>query len=130
MKGKYFIVPLDIYRHDVWFSIGQTDKDFLKSINEGLPDEFMVDLKDDSISHMDESCNGRTWHHLIGGQTVIRLREAPKTAQQLGTLSHEIFHAVDYIFRRIGISLSEQSEEAYAYAIGYVTEQFWNNIKK
>lgn len=38
-------------------------------------------------------------------------------------LAHEIFHAVSGLFRFAGLSLTESSEEAYAYAISHVTDQ-------
>jgi hypothetical protein len=82
------------------------------------------------ILNLEKECRGRTWHNITGGQTIIRIPKKPETPQEIGTLSHEIFHGVDFIFRRIGISLSDNSNEAYAYLIGYVTEQFFNKIIK
>lgn len=121
MVGKNFIVPLVIYPYDVMFSVGQTNKEFKKSVKAILRKEFYNDLVDDVICNMHESLQGRTWHHLIGGQTIIRV---PEKWEQ-GTLAHEIFHAVDYIFRRIRMPLCDESCEAYAYLIGYLTEEFY-----
>ena len=61
-------------------------------------------------------------------QTVIRLDEIPGTCADYGTLQHEIFHAVDQIFRRIGMNLSEDSDEAYAYMIGYLTQEIYKRF--
>lgn len=41
----------------------------------------------------------------------------------LGTLSHEIFHLTSYILRDKRILLDENSEEAYAYLNGYLFNQ-------
>ena len=118
-----FIVDLVIYPYDIWFSMGESDGVFTRTISERLPDEHFEDLKEDIICSLPAECRGRTYHHLIGGQTIIRLPKKPKTAQEFGTMAHEIFHAVDFITRRIGLRLTPNSDEAFAYLIGYVTEQ-------
>lgn len=125
---KNFIIPLVIYPYDVMFSVGETDKQFKKSVKKRLRKEFYADLVDDEICSFTESHRGRTWHNLIGGQTIIRLPKHPNNCEEFGTLSHEIFHAVVYIMERIGMKLSGSSDEAYAYLIGYITEQFWLNV--
>ncbi len=127
-KGVNFIIDLVIYPYDIWFSIGETDKWFISTLNERLQDEYMSDLKEDDICHMSAECRGRTYHHLIGGQTIIRLPKKPRTAQEFGTLAHEIFHAVDFITRRIGLRLGIESDEAYAYLIGYITERVYEKL--
>jgi hypothetical protein len=123
-----FIIPLHIYPYDIMFSVGQSNKAFLRSVKAVFQNAYYVDLKEDAIANLPKECRGRTFHHLIGGQTIIRLPSKPITPEQFGTVSHEIFHAVDFIFRRIGLQLTGQSDEAYAYLIGYITEQFYKNI--
>ncbi len=125
-----FIIDLTIYPYDIWFSIGESDANFIKALSERLPDEHLSDLKEDNICFMSPECRGRTYHHLIGAQTVIRLKKKPQTAQEFGTLAHEIFHAVDFITRRIGLRLMDGSDEAYAYLIGYVTEKVMYRLAK
>jgi hypothetical protein len=38
-------------------------------------------------------------------------------------IAHEIFHAVCAIMRYVGMTLTEESEEAYAYANDYILEE-------
>lgn len=66
------------------------------------------------------------------GETVINQEQSiffiwmpskPKTAEDIGFLAHEVFHAVAEIMRTIGVTFSEDSEEIYAYTIGYVMHQ-------
>jgi hypothetical protein len=127
-KGLNFIIPLHIYPFDIMFSVGQTDKDFTKSLKLALPKSLYKEMKDNTIFHLEPGCRGRTAIHLSGGQTIIRLPSKPSTPQEFGTVSHEIFHGVDFIFNKIGIPLSEYSDEAYAYLIGYVTEKFYEEV--
>lgn len=129
-KCYNFLVPLVVYPFDIMFSVGETDRQFKESVESVLkPSYARIFLEDDLLPSMSERCNGRTVHSLVGYQTVVRFKSVPISNYELGTLSHEIFHAVDLIFRTIGLKLSDTSDEAYAYAIGYITEQFWNNIK-
>lgn len=45
-------------------------------------------------------------------------------------VAHEIFHCVDLMLRQNGITLSDDSDECYAYTIQYLTQQFYNKNKK
>lgn len=42
---------------------------------------------------------------------------------ETATLAHEIFHIACYIMEKAGISLCHESDEAYAYLIGYITKK-------
>lgn len=122
-----FIIPLEIYPFDLMFSLGQSDEKFKKSLSEHIQKEYMP-TNDAFIMSFEDGCRGKTFHHITSKYTIIRLPNKPKTRVEFGTLSHEIFHAVDMIFRTIGITLSEDSDEAYAYIIGYITEKFWEKL--
>lgn len=46
------------------------------------------------------------------------------------TLNHEIFHAIDYLLRKkVWITLSDDSDETYAYTIAWVQSKFYEYIK-
>ena len=124
-KSQNFIVPLVIYPFDIMVSINQTDDELLKSVKR-------YDLKKDDIEdllEMPKTMLGRTLMLLETNNTFIRLRVKPKNPKEYGTLQHEIFHAVDFILRKIRITLSADSDEAYAYLIGYVTEKIYEKVK-
>lgn len=59
---------------------------------------------------------------LEGNQVVLYLKEIPKDIKGYSILAHEIFHCVDLILRKIGITLSDDSDEIYAYCIQYITK--------
>ncbi len=44
-------------------------------------------------------------------------------------IAHEIFHCVDFILRQSWITLSEDSDEVYAYSIQSLTEQLYKQLK-
>lgn len=100
------------------FSLGQTDEQLKKSLNK-YKIEWTDTLKLKSV--------GR-YVMLEGNQSVVRLDQVPESCADYGTLQHEIFHAVDQILRHIGINLTEDSDEAYAYLIGYITTKIYQRF--
>lgn len=42
---------------------------------------------------------------------------------------HECFHAISYTLRSRGIKLTDDSDEAFAYAIGFLTSEIFDNLK-
>jgi hypothetical protein len=62
------------------------------------------------------------------GFSIIRYKTL-KDAQDINSIAHEAFHVVCNITRYVGITLSEDSEEAFAYLLGYITEQYEDILK-
>lgn len=123
-KCYNFLVPLVVYPFDIMFSIGQTDEELKKSLEQ-------YNIGDDEFNcfRMAINTTGSTFHNSDTHRTLVRLKSVPNGNRGMGLLAHEVFHAVDMILRDIQITLSADSDEAYAYLLDYVTVQFWNNIK-
>jgi len=122
--SKNFFIDLHIYPFNVMFSIGETDAE-LKEQLDGIAECLTIPtlLQDLSLEKSGGMC-----YCLPKGSTIIRLKANDGSAKWMSTLTHEIFHAVYYTMAFIGCKLGEKSEEAYAYLIGYITEQFWNEL--
>lgn len=120
-KPINFILPLVIYPFDIMVSLGQSDDELKASLKEW-------GIEWDEILEMAPTGLGRT-AMLDGNQTVLRLTNVPVSVTDYGTLAHEIFHAVAFIMDRVGMVLCRQSDEAYAYLIGYVTKEIYKRIK-
>lgn len=107
------IIPLEIYGHVIGISIGQSDDDLYEQIQEHLSrkkfDKYMANQ--DSIA---------TTHKLKTGAIIIRFKDDIDDA---GIVAHESLHAVVFLFKKIGIEFSYESEEAYAYTLEYLTNQ-------
>jgi hypothetical protein len=67
---------------------------------------------------------------LDSGRTIVSLQPQTDPAAFHGYVAHELLHCVDFLFRRIGIEHSSESHEAFAYQIGYLTEQFYRRLKQ
>lgn len=130
-KGKNFIVGLEVYPFDIMFSVGQSDKDFKKELKKHLMKKHFKQMSVDGIMLMQNqpAANGRTIR-LRGGQTTIRIVGDIDSPNMHGTVAHEIFHAVEFLFRRIEIKLCNKSDEAFAYLIGFITKKFYEGLNE
>jgi hypothetical protein len=118
-QGHSFIISYEVYPFDVLVSLNQTDDEVEKLLKKKLPD----DQHDEIAIVFKNNSNARTVM-FSGGQTFIRFNEHPG----YGLIAHEVFHAVNYLFDRIGITLSDDSGEAWAYLIQYLMYNITNNI--
>lgn len=120
-----FIIPLVVYPFDIMVSFGETNEEIGKRLSKyGLtPDDIQL------ASFTSETIEGRSVM-FSSNQSLIRLRYLPKKPKHFGYLQHEIFHCVSFILWRIGMPLEiEKSDEAYAYLIGYVTDEIYKKLK-
>jgi hypothetical protein len=67
---------------------------------------------------------------LSNNAVCIRLKQFDHTPNCHGTLAHEIFHAIEFVFYNVGIKLRRSSDEAYAYCIGYLTEKIYEALER
>lgn len=58
------------------------------------------------------------------GDIVILLRN--DYVKNVSIITHECFHAVEFIMDIIGCPLNENSSEPYAYLLGYLTDLIFN----
>lgn len=123
-KSLNFIISCVIYPFDVMFSFGETDEEIIKKLN-----KYKIDHADAPWQFESDSKLGRTCV-FDSGQTLVRMPKIPSSSREYGTLQHEIFHAVEFLFERIRIKHSTDCGEAYAYLIGYLTELVYNQINK
>jgi len=121
MKSKNFIIPLVVYPFDVMVSIGETDKELKKQLEKN-------NCKWDDLLQIPEITGTGRCLQMETGQTVIRLKSFKKTADSYGTLQHEIFHAVQFLMKRLEMKLSMKNCEAYAYLIQYLTVEIYKKL--
>lgn len=129
-KHNCKVISLQIYPFDILVSIGESDECFLAGLKHHASAEIINEIfPEDGLLSFTPTGQGRTAHFKISKVTIIRMKQPIKTPFAHAILAHEIFHAVDMIFRTIGMNLSKDSDEAYAYAIQYLTEQIYTQFK-
>lgn len=107
------VIPIDVYGHDIVVSIGQTDEDLYEEIKERVSDK-------DFLKYITNQKSIATTHKTRTGLIIIRFKD---DINDPGIVAHEAFHAVVYLFKKIGIQFCYESEEAYAYALEYLTNE-------
>lgn len=107
------VIPLEVYGHDIAVSIGQTDKDLYEQIKEDIS-------KKDFKKHIVDQKAIATTHKMRSGAILIRFKD---DIDNPGIVAHEAFHAIVFLFKKIGIQFCYESEEAYTYALEYLTNQ-------
>jgi uncharacterized protein YfbU (UPF0304 family) len=106
-----------LYRVRIHFIYGETLDIALKAFSRKSKN-LKKDWFTDSFNH---SAGFVAW--AAEQDIFLILPEYPATVE---TTIHEAFHLVDNIFRRKGLALSEESAEAYAYYLGWITQKLAN----
>lgn len=118
---KTFQVHAGTYDFGINFCITPDTKRACKWIN------FKIEIAD-YVTTGDLDCLGKRIFR-NGYCPIVWLPQIPKTPDQLGTLSHEIFHSVCDVMRWANISLTNDTEEAYCHLIKKITKNFFEKIK-
>jgi len=108
---------LDTFDRDIIFFFGDYKKVIKFAKKEEIYEEelFYINLK---LSR---------WRTILtsNGWTICWIKDK----KDYWYIAHEIFHCVDFILRQIWITLSEDSDEVYAYSIQSITNQLYSKIK-
>lgn len=111
------VISIDIYNIDILFVVS-SKQELEQALKKHLDKEEAEDAYNVMIKDIGDNTLGRS-ASLNSGQIVLYV----KNADDKGTIAHEIFHIACYIMERAGISLCHESDEAYAYLIGYITNK-------
>jgi len=121
-----FVVAHGGYPFDVMVAIGASDSEVVAALAERGIDPTEEEARELSVEG-ETTVEGRCVM-LRGGGTVLRLRNFTDTPKHWGQLAHEVFHAVDSMLYKIGVRHSENSCEAYAYAIQHLMTEITTQI--
>lgn len=114
------VIPIDIYDTDILVVIGTIDEAKRELADYGVNPMPIVEK-------ITTQTKGLTYL-LDMGQLFLWLPSKPYMSNQRGTMAHEIYHAANIIMQKVGINLSVDSEEAYAYLIGLITSKIEDMI--
>lgn len=118
MKKKHFVVSHGTYPFDVLVCIGLKQKKVVKVLGKKLHRR----LSESESESLWMKGTGRTIF-FEGGQTIIRIDAMRRQSDFIPTLAHEVFHAVEFLFDRVGVKHSLDSGEVFAYQIQHVMTQ-------
>lgn len=127
-KRIVFVILHNIYPYDVLVSLGQTDEQFRQTIINYQGKSVLKKIEEENKESLKIDGQGKAY---TGEECIpfIRLKNYPFSLRDHGTLAHEIFHIAYFILNKSGMPLTEDSEEAYAYLIDYLTKIIYSKIK-
>ncbi len=123
MDDNRLMLHLDMLYRDILVVYGdeQQTRDVLRLY-------FDAEEIDELVEEISFSECGKTVYVKKFNSLLVWLPGRPKTAQEVGFLVHELFHATYAVMCNAGISLSEDSEEIFAYAIGFLAEKVMETL--
>lgn len=114
------VIPIEIYNTDLLVCFGD-----VQGVKEALQ-KYIGDEKTEetmrNFGKVGKTTLARTCMAANGG-VVLWMPSLPSNTRDYGTLAHEVFHAVSYIMKKADVPFSADTEETYAYLIGYITLQ-------
>lgn len=114
-----FIMTVELYDQDMWVVITEDTSQALHFVREVMDDT--------TISSKEFDCRGITF--LSDKQPACMwLPRIPNNPEELAVANHEIFHLTRSIMIGVGIPLSDESEEAWAYVNQNISKQFYQNV--
>lgn len=129
MKKLNKIIPIGIYPFDLMISFNESDDQIKKSLK-----RYGVTFKKSSnviTIEMDgiKTKQGRMVM-LKGNQSILRLNFMPRLSDpfEMSLLQHEIFHTVGFFMAEINTPLNDDTHEAYAYLVQYLTEKIYQEL--
>ena len=123
-KIKFRIIDYRVYPFEVLVSFHDTFQELESVLKNKLPGDIHdgIDLfKTTNLAKTVMLSNGTTciWF-------TPKLRKGGLWSH--GVISHEVFHAVDMLLTKIGMTLTNESDEAYAYLIQYLTNEIYKML--
>ena len=125
MKAYTKIIPIEVYSRDILFHFGDVPS-FRKAVRRYHTKE-QTDAIFERLEFNDNSA-GKTIYDNKENAFIVWMPYLPQTLYDMQFLTHEIFHATRLLMRGIDIPLSDDSEEAYAYLIGYITKRVFEEF--
>lgn len=117
------IVKLEIYRVSVIFLVEVDKKEidlFYYENHIRMTDKERDYLYDD----LENESNGGSAILTDEGSVIVHIKDG----DDINTIAHEIFHATNFVLTRAGVK-HEETAEAWAYLVGYLTECYYNWMK-
>jgi hypothetical protein len=122
-KSGFLLLHGQTFPYDVLVALGATRDELLSHFGAKY-----APLHEDEKEELQMIGKGRTVR-LKSGAFVLWTKEFPNTPEHFGYLAHEIFHTADLMLRRAGATLSDDSDEVWAYQIDWLTKNIYSSFK-
>lgn len=125
-RKKSFEIRVDIYLTNVYVSFGDIEglREILRNLK-NPPDEDQ--LKE--MTSFSNDYDGVVFPLKNRDYIVYFPNKLVEEAYFLSVINHEVFHVVHGILNGIGMSLTNKSQEAYAYLTGYINKKIYEQLQ-
>ena len=118
-KKLFIHIPIHIYRGSTFVAVNLSDKEVFDSlVAAGLQKPVAKMLSEDSAIGEYEAMTA-----YFETYSISRYHNM-EDLKDLGLVTHEALHCVCALFRFIQLPLTEDSEEAYSYLLGYIMDEY------
>lgn len=114
-----FTVDWQVYPFSVIVALGVTKDELLEYAGKYLTPRDVRYIEEQRFD------SGKTVFS-VRDLTILWLEKYPNIGSPV--LAHEVFHAVTFLMEEIGVPLNRETNEAYAYAIEYLTKEINNHL--
>ena len=122
-QGTFIQMRLDTWNDVVYAAWGCSHDQFLHKVKKDFAvPQSELDIMREGI----EGVSGRCWQ-LCHRKLILMWFNKPYTYR---TIIHECFHATTFLLGRKGLKLSDDSDEAYAYMLDYLSSTVINTFKE
>lgn len=128
-EKKTIVITIDMFKTDVVFFIGSTEKDIKKYLIKVAPNTYS-DFNKEELSNWDNSEINEGRMIPFGGGFLVLLKPLSKKGFRyfVSVLTHEIIHVSHYLLREKRIPLTEETEEVYTYLADYLLLEVLNKL--
>lgn len=121
--NKLHTIGIDLFGREVLVMVSDYTR-FLEYINPHVDREELNEMKENAPR---DSVNGEAFL-LNSGDAVIWIRDAFSQETTATILIHESSHVAIKMLKDIGVTLTDESEEVYAYMIQYIAKEAMSKL--
>lgn len=127
MKNKpsiQFVLSLDLFPYECLVAINKTPKQVPKQLTEyGKP------LSREMYDYIkSKPANSAVYIFNPDSATSVIFINAPNIERSISLFDHEKIHFLHHVFTKIGMPLTDSTEEAWAYSSEYLMKNFLSKI--
>jgi hypothetical protein len=120
MKPKEFYLKIDVWKSGCWI-VWPVDKN---SAKEWFKTKLGGEYNFENLEYKAEACA------VLGSIPAIFLTKWDNSPEWIANLTHECIHIANFILQRCDVKEKEGCDEALAYLVGYLLEEFLKVLKK
>ena len=127
MKNKpstQFVLSLDLFPYECLVSINKTPKEVQAQLT-----KFGKPLSREMLDYItSKPANSAVYIFNPDSATSVILINAPNIERSISLFDHEKIHFLHHVFTKIGITLTDSTEEVYAYSSEHLMKNFLSKI--